>query len=112
MRVTTVPLLRRTILRLTMAQAKLPPDEDNARFEREVDELLSNANPNPARTGCLTRAALSKLAQRATSLDDPRWQHLLSCSPCYREFLALREEYTRITLSRPAELREKVDTDH
>jgi hypothetical protein len=94
-----------------MAPAKRPPDDDDAQFEREVDEILSNANPNPARTGCLTRAALSKLAQRATTLDDPRWQHLLNCSPCYREFLELREEYTRTTLSSPAERPEKVDTD-
>lgn len=108
----TVPFLRRTILRLTMAQAKLPPDEDNARFEREIDEILSNANPNPARIGCLPRAALSTLAQRATSLADPRWRHLLNCSPCYRDFLALREEYIRTTLSSPVESRERVDTDH
>jgi hypothetical protein len=94
-----------------MAQAKLPPD-DNAQFEREVDELLSNANPNPARTGCLTHAALSTLAQRATSLDDPRWQHLLNCSPCYRDFLVIREEYIRTTLSGPVESRERVDSDH
>lgn len=97
-----------------MAQATRPPDDDDddAQFEREVDEILSNANPNPARAGCLTRVALSKLAQRATTLDDPRWQHLLHCSPCYREFLALREEYVRTTLSSPVERREKVDTDH
>jgi hypothetical protein len=95
-----------------MAQAKLPPDDDSARFEREVDELLSNANPNPARTGCLTHAALTKLAHRATSLADPRWQHLLKCSPCYREFLMLRDEYIRKTLSSSVELREKVDSDH
>jgi hypothetical protein len=95
-----------------MAQAKLPPDDDNARFEREVDELLSNANPNPDRTGCLTRAALSTLARRATSLDDPRWQHLLNCSPCYRDFLVLREEYIRMILSSPVESRERVDTEH
>jgi hypothetical protein len=95
-----------------MAQAKLPPDDDNARFERELDEVLSNANPNPARTGCLTRAVLTKLAHRATSLDDPRWQHLLNCSPCYRDFLVLREEYIRTILSSPVELRDKVDTHH
>jgi hypothetical protein len=96
-----------------MAQAKLPPDDDDdAQFEREVDEIFSNANPNPTRTGCLPRAVLSKLAQRATGLDDPRWKHLQNCSPCYREFLELREEYIRTTLSSPAEPRERVDTDH
>jgi hypothetical protein len=95
-----------------MTQAKQPPDDDNARFEREIDDILSNANPNPARTGCLSRLVLAKLAHRATSLNDPRWQHLLNCSPCYREFLELREEYTRTTLSIHVELRERVDTDN
>lgn len=81
-----------------MAQVNLPPDEDNARFEREIDEILSNANPNPARSGCLPRATLSELAQRRRSLRDPGWQHLLKCSPCYRDFLALREERARLPL--------------
>jgi hypothetical protein len=55
---------------------------------------------------------LSTLARRATSLDDPRWQHLLNCSPCYRDFLVLREEYIRMILSSPVESRERVDTEH
>lgn len=82
-----------------MAQANLPLDEDNARFQREFDEVLSNANPNPARTGCPPRATLSELARRRRGLDDPAWQHLLKCSPCYRDFVALREESERPALS-------------
>jgi hypothetical protein len=78
-----------------MAQANLPPDEDNARFEREIDEVLSNANPNPARTGCPQRAVLSELARHKRGLDDPAWQHLLKCSPCYRDFLAFLKDSAR-----------------
>lgn len=78
-----------------MAQANLPPDEDDARFLREFDEVLSHANPNPARTGCPPRLTLSELARRKRGLDDPAWQHLLKCSPCYRDFVALREQSAR-----------------
>jgi hypothetical protein len=78
-----------------MAQANLPPDEDDAIFLREFDEVLSNANPNPARTGCPPRVVLSELAQRKRGLDDPVWQHLLKCSPCYRDFVAQREQSAR-----------------
>lgn len=78
-----------------MAQANLPLDEDNARFEREIDEVLSNANPNPARTGCPPRAVLSELARHKRGLEDPAWQHLLKCSPCYRDFLAFLKDSAR-----------------
>jgi hypothetical protein len=78
-----------------MTQANLPLDEDNARFEREIDEVLSNANPNPARTGCPPRTVLSELARHKRGLDDPAWQHLLKCSPCYRDFLAFLKDCAR-----------------
>jgi hypothetical protein len=80
-----------------MAQANLPLDEDNARFEREIDEVLSNANPNPARTGCPPRAVLFELARHKRGLEDPAWQHLLKCSPCYRDFLAFLKDSARPT---------------
>src|SRR5688572_12220820 len=80
-----------------MAQTNLPLDEDNARFEREIDEVLSNANPNPARTGCPPRSVLAELARHKRGLEDPAWQHLLKCSPCYRDFLASLKDKARPT---------------
>jgi hypothetical protein len=59
---------------------------DDRKFKDDLDELLSRANPNPSRIGCLTRDSLLALAARAQPLGDPGYEHLLKCSECYREF--------------------------
>ena len=68
-----------------------PTDDDDAEVERFLDEMFSCANPNPSRRGCPTTTVLFELAHRQRGLDDPLWDHLTKCSPCYREFMALRE---------------------
>lgn len=67
----------------------------------EIDELFGQANPNPQRTGCPSRAVLAALAQRARAIDDPAYEHLAHCSPCYREFRALQEQAGASTSSTP-----------
>ena len=58
--------------------------------EDEIDRLLSQANPNPHRVGCLPRDVLVSLAERRQPLSAPGYEHLLECSECYREFRALQ----------------------
>ena len=58
----------------------------------DIDEVLSWANPNPERGGCQSRETLIALASREQPLGDPAYEHLLKCSPCYRDFTALKGE--------------------
>ena len=58
----------------------------------EIDELFGQASPNPERKGCPPREALAALARRARPSDDPAYEHLGQCSPCYREFRAFQEQ--------------------
>jgi len=67
------------------------PDHDALPVGDEIDEVLSRANPNPNRVGCPPKETLSALARRAQPIDDPAYEHLVKCSPCYREFRALQD---------------------
>lgn len=71
-----------------MAQRPLSPDADV--FGDDLDEVLGRANPNPDRIGCPPRDTLVELARRTRPMDDPAYQHLLKCSPCYVEVRALQ----------------------
>ena len=74
-----------------MAQPGPLSDDDNGKFEDDLDEVLSRANPNPERIGCPSHETLVALARREQPIGDPAYEHLLKCSPCYREFRVLRE---------------------
>lgn len=76
-----------------MAQPGQPPHDGDVQFGDDIDEVLSRANPNPERVGCPLRDTLIGLARRAQPLGDPAYEHLVKCSPCYREFRALQEEH-------------------
>lgn len=58
----------------------------------EIDELFGAVNPNPERTGCLPTGVLSALARHLRPIDDPAYEHLVECSPCYQEFRGLQEQ--------------------
>ncbi len=77
-----------------MPNAPLGPDHDDLPDRDEIDEVLSRANPNPNRAGCPPRETLIALARRAQPINDPAYEHLVKCSPCYREFRALQEAGT------------------
>jgi hypothetical protein len=77
-----------------MTHAPQGPDHDDLPVRDEIDEVLSRANPNPNRAGCPPRDALIALARRAQPINDPAYEHLVKCSPCYREFRALQEAGT------------------
>jgi hypothetical protein len=67
------------------------PDATGFKAENEIDLVLGNANPNPARVGCPPREVLTALARRERPIDDPAYDHLIKCSPCYREVRALQQ---------------------
>lgn len=75
-----------------MAQPGQPADDHDAGFGDDIDEVLSRANPNPERIGCLSRETMIELARGARPLGDPAYEHLAKCSPCYQEFRSLQAE--------------------
>jgi hypothetical protein len=78
--------------------------------ERSMLDLLEQAAlrdyPNPERIGCPGAAFLERLAKNRTSinLNDPALTHVARCSPCYREFIGLRDAVRRRAISRRAAL--------
>jgi hypothetical protein len=57
----------------------------------ELDELFGRANPNPSRVGCPPREVLVALARRERPINDPAYEHLTQCSPCYVDVRAIQE---------------------
>lgn len=60
-----------------------------------LDQVFSRANPNPDRIDCPADAVISELAQKKRPIEDPTYDHLGVCSPCYRRFRQLQESYKR-----------------
>lgn len=67
------------------------PDPPTFRSEDEFDELFAHGNPNPGRIGCPSREVLEALARRERPIEDPAYEHVANCSPCFREFRALQQ---------------------
>ncbi len=61
----------------------------------ETDELFGSANPNPDRIGCPPPEVLPLLARRERTIDDPAYDHLAECSPCYRQVRGLQQARAR-----------------
>jgi len=68
------------------------PDSSDLSSKDDIDEVLGRANPNPERVGCPPGDVLIALARRARPIGDPAYEHLLKCSPCYREFRTLQQD--------------------
>ena len=67
------------------------PDASGFQIENEMDLLFGRAHPNPAREGCPTADLLRLLSRRERPIEDPAYNHLAQCSPCYRELRALQQ---------------------
>lgn len=71
--------------------------------EREFLDLLAesalNDYPNPDRIGCPGDEFLRRLAtdRKSVSLRDPRLDHVVHCSPCFREFTAFQAKAAKRT---------------
>jgi DNA-binding Lrp family transcriptional regulator len=74
------------------------PEEKWNRLQQLVQEGIAKAYANPERSGCVNGDAIRELATRAAAFDDsieedPDWKHVTHCSPCFQEFLELRNEF-------------------
>jgi len=70
--------------------ATIPPEFNP---EDEIDQLFARANPNPNRVGCPPNDILAALARKERPIEDRAWGHLAKCSPCYKEWRALQQQF-------------------
>ena len=64
-----------------------------AKEQDPLERLFLEANPNPNRIGCPGTLVLNELASRKFPIESPAEDHLAECSPCFEEYLELRQEY-------------------
>lgn len=64
-----------------------PIDDDNP-----IEEILLTGFPNPERIGCPPSETIEALGQKRIPKGDPAWDHIWHCSPCYKEFKAIRDK--------------------
>lgn len=70
-------------------------------FGEPLDEVFRGANPNPMRQGCPSHDILAELSRRERSMEDPAYEHLLDCSPCYTEFRDMQRGARTQSFERP-----------
>ena len=56
-----------------------------------LEELMLRAYPNPTRNGCPDAQVLGSMAAKSIPRENPVWEHLWKCSPCFGEFVKLRD---------------------
>lgn len=74
-----------------------PPDLAALGFGDELDEAFRGANPNPTRQGCPSHDVLVALSRRERPIEDPAYEHLLDCSPCYVEVRDMQRAHLMAT---------------
>lgn len=79
-----------------------PPDLAALGFGDELDEVFRGANPNPTRQGCPSHDVLVALSRRERPIEDPAYEHLLDCSPCYVEVRDMQRAHLMAMHDRPA----------
>ena len=70
-----------------------PPDEISNEIQHLLQQAVLNNYPNPERNGCPGTAVLREVAARPVPVRDAHWEHVTHCSPCFQEFLQLRNEF-------------------
>lgn len=85
-----------------MARPSHPPDLASLGFGDELDEVLRGANPNPTRQGCPSHDVLVALSRRERPIEDPAYEHLLECSPCYVEVRDMQRAHVIALHERPS----------
>ena len=56
-----------------------------------IHTLRRTAYPNPERIGCPDATTFDALRRREIAFEDPIWVHIEHCSPCYCDFVEIRE---------------------
>ncbi len=87
--------LERAISRRQLELLQLPSylvaeGPDGFQPENVIDIVLAHSAPNPDRIGCCSEAELIEFANRRRPADDPGFQHIMNCSPCYRRLRTLQ----------------------
>lgn len=57
-----------------------------------IEEILLTAFPNPERVGCPPAETIQDLGERRIGRDHPAWDHVWHCSPCFKDFKAIRDK--------------------
>ncbi len=78
------------------------PEEKWNRIQSQIQEGITKGYLNPERKGCPSHEAIAALATQSAKFDesiedDPQWQHVTHCSPCYSEYL---EEFRKQRVSK------------
>lgn len=68
------------------------PDEISAEIQKLLQQAVLNNYPNPERRGCPGAAVLREVARRQVPIRDAHWEHVTHCSPCFQEFIELRND--------------------
>lgn len=71
------------------------PEQKYNRIAAAVRQTILNEFPNPNRVGCPGDAKLREVASRRMIVEDDDWQHITHCSPCYAEYLEVKEQNRR-----------------
>jgi hypothetical protein len=74
--------------------------EDLNRVLKGLQDAARREFPNPERVGCPGADVLAALARRTLPHTHPAAEHLTHCSPCYTEFMAIRQRVRRERLLR------------
>jgi hypothetical protein len=69
------------------------PDEISNEIQHLLQQAVLNNYPNPERNGCPGTSVVRGVAQRQVPIRDAYWEHVTHCSPCFQEFLELRNEF-------------------
>ena len=56
-----------------------------------IEEILLHGFPNPERKGCPPPETIRALGERRIGRDDPAWDHIWHCSPCFKDFKEIRD---------------------
>jgi hypothetical protein len=59
--------------------------------DNPIEEILLHAFPNPERVGCPPPNTIQALGERRIGRDDPAWDHIWHCSPCFADFKKIRD---------------------
>jgi hypothetical protein len=70
------------------------PDQISAEIQQLLQQAMLNNCPNPERRGCPGTTVLREVAGRQRPVRDAHWEHVTHCSPCFQEFLELRNDLT------------------
>ena len=60
--------------------------------DNPIEEILLTAFPNPERVGCPPPETIQALGERKIGRDDPAWDHVWHCSPCFKDFKTIRDK--------------------